>query len=188
MKLLTTTALVVSLCITTMTAAHAENSVGTVKAWQYMQADGWTSADGTDNNTLNNALYQASVIGNHPWTRQFLLRVRGAGGYYLADKKTHTVRKLNVKPASGYDSDLTSVYQGEDQGKGCYLTLIDTQYQLELAGQPHHQTVLVALPERCVNKRQQAAMAAKRSASEQKLQQWVAQQSLAELCRRTGNC
>jgi hypothetical protein len=33
------------------------------------------------------------------------------------------VRKLNLKPASGYYSDLTSVYQGEDQGKGCYFTI-----------------------------------------------------------------
>lgn len=153
-----------------------------------MQADGWKSADGTDNNTLHNALYQADVIGNYPWTKQFLLRIRGGGAYYLADKKTHTVRRLNLKPASGYTSDLTSVYQGEDQGKGCYFTIIDTQYQLELAEEPHSNQVLAAFPENCVNKKQQAALAARSSEADRKLQQWVAQQSLAELCRRTGNC
>lgn len=188
MKLLTTTALAVSLCVTTMAPAVAENTVGTVKSWQYMQADGWKTADGADDGTLSNELYKADVIGNYPWTKQFLLRVRGGGAYYLADKKTRTVRKLNLKPVSGYYSDLTSAYQGEDQGKGCYLTIIDTQYQLELDDRPHTREVLAVFPENCVNKRQQAALAAKQSASEQKLQQWVAQQSLAELCRRTGNC
>ncbi|HHQ6575632.1 TPA: hypothetical protein ACSTLY_003060 [Serratia fonticola] len=188
MKLLATTAFVLSLCTGAVFSAAAENTVGTVKAWSYMQADGWKSDDGMDNNTLHNMLYQATVIDNYPWTKQFLLRQRGGGAYFLADKKTHTVRKLNVKPASGYYSDLTSVYQGEDQGKGCYFTIIDTQYQLELANEPHNTQVLAAIPENCVNKKQQAALAAKRSASEQKLQQWVAQQSLAELCRRTGNC
>ncbi|WP_312229438.1 hypothetical protein [Pseudescherichia sp.] len=187
-KLLTTTALAVSLYAGAVFPASAETVVGIVKFWQYMQADGWKSADGMDDDTLNNTLYQASVIGNYPWTKQFLLRQRGGGAYFLADKKTHTVRKLNLKPASGYYSDMTSVYQGEDQGKGCYFTIIDTQYQLELADEPHCNQVLAAFPENCVNKQQQAALAAKRSASEQKLQQWVAQQSLAELCRRTGNC
>lgn len=76
-KLLTTTTLVVSLCAGATFPASAETVVGTVKFWQYMQADGWKSADGMDNDTLNNTLYQASVIGNYPWTRQFLLRQRG---------------------------------------------------------------------------------------------------------------
>ncbi|EFG1107340.1 hypothetical protein BR313_003552 [Escherichia coli] len=45
MKLLTSAALAASLCITSVTPAIAENIVGSVKAWQYMQADGWKSAD-----------------------------------------------------------------------------------------------------------------------------------------------
>lgn len=65
-KLLTTTALAVSLCAGATFPASAETVVGTVKFWQYMQADGWKSADGMDNDTLNNTLYQASVIGNYP--------------------------------------------------------------------------------------------------------------------------
>lgn len=148
-KLLTTTALTVSLCAGATFPASAETVVGTVKFWQYMQADGWKSADGMDDDTLNNTLYQASVIGNYPWTKQFLLRQRGGGAYFLADKKTHTVRKLNLKPASGYYSDLTSVYQGEDQGKGCYFTIIDTQYQLELVNEPHSKQVLAAFRKLC---------------------------------------
>ncbi|MDL3689006.1 hypothetical protein QR238_11425 [Salmonella enterica] len=188
MKLFTTAALAASLCITSVPPVLADDIMGSVRSWQYMQADGWKSADGTDNNTLHNALYQADVIGNYPWTKQFLLRIRGGGAYYLADKKTHTVRRLNLKPASGYTSDLTSVYQGEDQGKGCYFTIIDTQYLLELAEEPHSNQVLAAFPENCVNKKQQAALAARSSEADRKLQQWVAQQSLAELCRRTGNC
>lgn len=48
--------------------------------------------------------------------------------------------------------------------------------------------VVMVMPDNCVNKQQQAALAAKRSEEDRKLQQWVAQQSLAELCRRTGNC
>lgn len=206
MKLLTTTVLTIGLCAGAIFPVAAENVVGTVKAWQYMQADGWKSVDNLDDNTMINALYQADVIGNYPWTKQFLLRERERGSYYLADKKMHTVRKLKLSPASGFNSDLTSVYQGEDQGKGCYLTVIDTQYQLldqaesEAFKADDHQKymaqiktqfspkVILAISESCVNKKQQAAIAAKHSEKEKKLQQWVARQSLAELCRRTGNC
>lgn len=206
MKSLTIATLAFSICLGSAFPIHAESTVGTVKAWQYMQADGWKSADNLDNDTMNNALYQADVIGNYPWTKQFLLRERGRGAYYLADKRTHSVRKLKLLPASGFNSDLTSVYQGEDQGKGCYLTVIDTQYQLldqaesEAFKAADHQKymaqiktqfspkVILAIPEFCVNKKQQSAIAAKHSEEEKKLQQWVASQSLAELCRRTGNC
>ncbi len=66
MKLLTSAALAASLCITSVTPAIAENIVGSVKAWQYMQADGWTSADGYDDNHMHNALYQAVVLDNYP--------------------------------------------------------------------------------------------------------------------------
>ncbi|MER5111314.1 hypothetical protein [Serratia marcescens] len=206
MKLLTTAALAASFGIISVSPVLAENIVGSVKAWQNMQADGWKSADGMDNDTLHNALYQADVIDNYPWTKQFLLRARGGGDYYLADKKTHMVRRLDVKPASGYYADLTSVYQGEDQGKGCSFAIIDSQYRLrdeaerdavvaedprkaiELAWQQFSPKVVMTIPDNCVNKHQQAALAAKSSENDRKLQQWVAQQSLAELCRRTGNC
>lgn len=66
MKLLTATTLALSLCVGTVLPVAAENIVGTVKAWQYMQADGWKSADGLDNHTLSNALYGARVIDNYP--------------------------------------------------------------------------------------------------------------------------
>lgn len=205
MKLLTTTVLTIGLCAGAIYPVAAENVVGTVKAWQYMQADGWKSADNLDDNTMINALYQADVIGNYPWTKQFLLRERGRGAYYLADKKTHTVRKLKLSPVSGFNSDITSVYQGEDQGKGCYFTIVDTQYQLldealnkvlvddrekyiAQARKNFSPKVIWAQQEVCINKKQQAAIAAKHSEEEKKLQQWVASQSLAELCRRTGNC
>lgn len=204
MKLLTTTTLVLSLCTGTVLPVAAENVVGTVKAWQYMLADGWKSADGLDNDTLNNALYGARVIDNYPWTRQFLLRQGYNGRYFLADKNTKTVRKLTLKTTSGYSSDLTSVYQGE--GKLCGFTLIDTQAalldealqrsdgaenpaeavqqaRLKFAPKP-----LMVVPDNCVNPKQQAALAAKRSQKDRELQQWVAKESMAELCRRTGNC
>ncbi|EBQ6399509.1 hypothetical protein A7D66_03230, partial [Salmonella enterica] len=48
--------------------------------------------------------------------------------------------------------------------------------------------VMMMVKDNCVNKRQQAALAARRTEKDRELQQWVAQQSLAELCRRTGNC
>ncbi|WP_434636918.1 hypothetical protein ACMYSK_16390 [Klebsiella sp. I138] len=204
MKLLTTTALALSLCAGTVLPVAAENVVGTVKAWQYMQADGWKSADGLDNHTLSNALYGARVIDNYPWTRQFLLRMGYNGGYFVADKSTKTVRKLALKTASGSPADLTSVYQGE--GKACGFTLIDTQASLldeaqQRSGGTDNPTealnharstyvpkALLVVPDNCVNPKQQAALAAKRSQKDRELQQWVAKQSMAELCRRTGNC
>ncbi|WP_404273459.1 hypothetical protein [Yersinia similis] len=206
MKLLTTTVLAASFCLGAVFPADAGNTVGTVKAWQYMQADGWKSADGMDDKTLHNMLYQASVIDNYPWTKQFLLRVRGGGAIFLADKKTHTIRKLDLHPAGDTYNDIETVYQGEDKGEGCYFAIIDSQYQLrdqaeraavlaedsakaiELASQQFSPKVVMAISENCVNKQQQSALAAKRSESDRKLQQWVVQQSMAELCRRTGNC
>lgn len=97
MKLLTSAALAASLCITSVTPAIAENIVGSVKAWQYMQADGWTSADGYDDNHMHNALYQAVVLDNYPWTNHFFLRSRDGGSLYLADKKSLTVRYIDSK-------------------------------------------------------------------------------------------
>lgn len=205
MKSLTITTLAFSIFLGSALPVHAESTVGTVKAWQYMQTDGWKSADNFDDNTMINALYQADVIGNYPWTKQFILRQRGQGAYFLADKKMHTVRKLKLSPASGFNSDLTSVYQGENQGNGCYFTIIDTQYQLldealnkvlvddrekyiAQAKEKFSPKVIWAQQEACINKKQQAAIAAKHSEEEKKLQQWVASQSLAELCRRTSNC
>lgn len=98
MKLLTTTLLATSICLSAVFPADAGNIVGSVKAWEYMQADGWKSADGMDDNTLHNMLYQANVIDNYPWTKQFLLRTRGGGAIFLADKKTHTIRQLKLNP------------------------------------------------------------------------------------------
>ena len=204
MKLLTTTVLALSLCTAAVFPVAAENVVGTVKAWQYMQAEGWKSIDGLDNDTLNNALYGARVIDNYPWTRQFLLRQGYNGGYFLADKNTKTVRKLTLKTTSGSSSDLTSVYQGE--GNVCGFTLIDTQAALldealqrsdgadnpaeavQQARSKFAPKPLMVVPDNCVNPKQQAALAAQRSEKDRELQQWVARESMAELCRRTGNC
>ena len=209
MKLLTTTLLATSICLSAVFPADAGNIVGSVKAWEYMQADGWKSADGMDDNTLHNMLYQANVIDNYPWTKQFLLRTRGGGAIFLADKKTHTIRQLKLNPVGETYNDIETVYQGEDKGDGCYFPIVDNQssarqkaiddllsYPLvdnvdAKAKQIRQQMtpkVVMVIPDRCVNKQQQAALAAKRSEEDRKLQQWVAQQSLAELCHRTGNC
>ena len=215
MKLLTTTALAASICLGAVFPTQAGNIVGKVKAWQYMQAEGWKSADGMDDNTLHNMLYQASVVDNYPWTKQFLLRVRGGGALFLADKKTHTIRQLKVDPVGETYNDIETVYQGEDKGEGCYFAVIDNQAsvrdkaidaliypgwsapqdtdtvlkaKIAKVRQQMAPKVIMVLPDNCVNKQQQAALAAKRSEEDRKLQQWVAQQSLAELCRRTGNC
>ncbi|MEH4912270.1 hypothetical protein PO448_24585 [Klebsiella pneumoniae] len=209
MKLLTTTLLATSICLNAVFPADAGNIVGSVKAWEYMQADGWKSADGMDDNTLHNMLYQANVIDNYPWTKQFLLRTRGGGAIFLADKKTHTIRQLKLNPVGETYNDIETVYQGEDKGDGCYFAIVDNQssarqkaiddllsYPLvdnvdAKAKQIRQQMtpkVVMVIPDRCVNKQQQAALAAKRSEEDRKLQQWVAQQSLAELCHRTGNC
>ncbi|HAS1783707.1 TPA: hypothetical protein I4G64_02330 [Enterobacter cloacae] len=209
MKLLTTTLLATSICLSAVFPADAGNIVGSVKAWQYMQADGWKSADGMDDNTLHNMLYQANVIDNYPWTKQFLLRTRGGGAIFLADKKTHTIHQLKLNPVGETYNDIETVYQGEDKGDGCYFAIVDNQSSArqkaidDLLGYPPVDNVdakakqirqqmtpkvVMVIPERCVNKQQQAALAAKRSEEDRKLQQWVAQQSLTELCRRTGNC
>jgi len=215
MKLFTTTLLATSISLSAVFPADAGNIVGSVKAWEYMQADGWKSADGMDDNTLHNMLYQANVIDNYPWTKQFLLRTRGGGAIFLADKKTHTIRQLKLNPVGETYNDIETVYQGDDKGESCYFAVIDNQAsvrdkaidaliypdwsapqdtdtvlkaKIAKVRQQIAPKVIMVMPDNCVNKQQQATLAAKRSEEDRKLQQWVAQQSLAELCRRTGNC
>lgn len=125
-------------------------------------------------------------------------------------RKPHTIRQLKLSPVGETYNDIETVYQGDDQGKGCYFAIIDNQssarYEAEQSvlysypkvdnidnelakvRQKFSPQVVTVIPDNCVNKQQQAALAAKRSEEDRKLQQWVAQQSLAELCRRTGNC
>lgn len=215
MKLFTTTLLATSISLSAVFPADAGNIVGSVKAWEYMQADGWKSADGMDDNTLHNMLYQANVIDNYPWTKQFLVRTRGGGAIFLADKKTHTIRQLKLNPVGETYNDIETVYQGDDKGESCYFAVIDNQAsvrdkaidaliypdwsapqdtdvvlkaKIAKVRQQIAPKVIMVMPDNCVNKQQQATLAAKRSEEDRKLQQWVAQQSLAELCRRTGNC
>jgi hypothetical protein len=45
---------------------HRRKYRGFSQAWQYMQADGWKSADGYDDNRMHNELYQAVVLDNYP--------------------------------------------------------------------------------------------------------------------------
>lgn len=98
-----------------------------------------------------------------------------------------------------------------ENGQGCYFAVVDDRmanywtavedkllYQYpavenvdEKAAELKKQftpEVMMMVKDNCVNKRQQAALAARRTEKDRELQQWVAQQSLAELCRRTGNC
>lgn len=209
MKHCTIKAAIVSIMLAATFQSNA-TITGTIKAWPYMESAGWKSADGYDFNKMHNALYQAEIIDNYPWTKQFLIRVRGAGSFFLADKKSKTVRHLNIKPLSGYNSDLNSVYQGENNGKGCFFAVIDgktlalneaedditasfpprpnaAQEPAQVREQFKPEVVAV-FPDNCVNKQQEAALNAKRSSEERSLQQWVAKESLKELCHRTGNC
>ncbi|EEZ5617244.1 hypothetical protein ACRRG6_004006 [Escherichia coli] len=203
------------LLLNTATVSADSNITGSVKSWARMQKAGWASADNIDYGTMEGYLYKSTVIGNYPWTRQFLIHGR-QGGYFLADKKNKVVRKLNLHQAGEYSSDLEALYHGEDNGKGCYFVIIDThrsiidkavddvihpvwseraeddatflRTKIENIKKQLAPKVISTFPEQCTNKKQQAALVAKQSAEEQKLQQWVAQQTLAELCRRTGNC
>jgi hypothetical protein len=54
------------------------------------------------------------------------------------------------------------VYQGEDNGKGCYFSIVDTQVQLEMVNKKAEPRVLMVLPESCTNKQQLAAIKASR--------------------------
>jgi hypothetical protein len=169
---------------------HAYKLVGTVKAWSYMQDSGWTSADGFTDVQMHNRMYQASVIDNYPWTKQFLIRKRGEEEFYLADKTTKTIKLLH-SPDFRDASDLDAVYQGEDTGKGCHFAIFDSYARLNFSRAYNEQMapkLLMVIPENCIDKKQLAAMKAKESARDRQLNEWVAQQSLKELCKKTGNC
>ncbi len=205
MKLLTTTALTVSIFLGLFSQLKLEilsellkpGNTCRLKAGNLPMA--WMT-------THYNMLYQAGVVDNYPWTKQFLLRVRGGSALFLADKEDSHDSTLKVEPVGETFNDIETVYQGEDKGEGCYFAIIDNQssarqkrlmtatHQLMMSmlkqkiRQQMTPKVVMVMPDNCVNKQQQAALAAKRSEEDRKLQQWVAQQSLAELCRRTGNC
>ncbi|MCB5321697.1 hypothetical protein LH412_06565 [Yersinia intermedia] len=169
--------------------AQAYNVVGTVKAWSNMKQSGWKSADGFTDEQLGMPLYKANVIENYPWTDHFFIRTGWQGNFFLADKRSKTIKLINApndKPA-----DLTVVYQGEDTGKGCYFSIVDSQAGQNLSREYNEQVapkILTTIADKCINKKQLAEIKAKESSDDRLLKEWVAKETLNELCRKKGNC
>ncbi|WP_412705353.1 hypothetical protein [Aeromonas rivipollensis] len=190
----------------TATNADASNITGRYDTWAAMKADGWQSSDGFNDNRMHNALlWNGDVINQYPWTKYALLRHDPDMPMFLADKQKKTLSLMKLKTRSGARSDLRIIYQGEDKGKGCYISIVDSGYWLEFERQqylgiksygkpddkesgPIKPEILMTLPENCINKQQLNAIKAKQKEKDRALQQWVGEQTLKELCRQTGNC
>ncbi len=190
----------------TATSADDSNITGRYDTWAAMKADGWQSSDGFNDNRMHNALlWNGDVINQYPWTKYALLRHDPDMPMFLADKKKKTLSLMKLKTRSGARSDLRIIYQGEDKGKGCYISIVDSGYWLEFERQqylgiksygksddkesgPIKPEILMTLPENCINKQQLNTIKAKQKEKDRALQQWVGEQTLKELCRQTGNC
>jgi hypothetical protein len=186
--------------IFTTISAHAAEITGTYDTWAKMKSQGWHSSDDFDDNKMHNALkWSGEVINQYPWTKYAFLRKMPGSPLFLADKNKKTLTYLSYKPRSGDYSDISIIYQGEDEGKGCYVSIVDTGKALEfeqsrysmLSDEPQQSVrtkIIMVLPERCIDKQQLSSIKAKQRQEEQELQQWVGKQSLKELCQKTGNC
>lgn len=184
----------------TATSADASNVTARYDTWAAMKAEGWQSSDGFNDNKMHNALlWDGDVLNQYPWTKYAFLRHASGSPMFIADKNKKTLSYISLKPRSGDLSDLNVTYQGEDNGKGCYVSIVDTGkiLQFERSNQwpipdeaqpPIEPVVLMTLPENCINKQQLSAIKARQSAEDKRMQQWVGEQSLKELCRQTGNC
>ncbi|MDH1899217.1 MULTISPECIES: hypothetical protein [Aeromonas] len=194
------------LTATSVNAAYLASSVKSAKItatytdWGDMKADGWRSADNFDDEKMSRALrWEGEIINQYPWTKYAFLRKVSGSPYFLADKKEKTLTYLSFKARSGDYSDIVVTYQGVDEGKGCYVSIVDSGRILEIERTnpwpvpdvlppPIEAVVLKTLPENCVNNSQLNAIKAKQAAEDKKLKQWVGEQTLKELCRRNGNC
>ncbi|WP_439826058.1 hypothetical protein [Aeromonas caviae] len=191
------------LTATSVNAAYLVSSVksaeitATYTDWGMMKAEGWRSTDNFDDEKMSRALaWQGEIRNQYPWTKYAFLRKASGSSYFLADKKEKTLTYLSFKTRSGDYSDIVVTYQGVDEGKGCYVSIVDSGRALEAQrfdplvtdAPPIEAVVLKTLPENCVNNNQLNAIKAKQAAEDKKLQQWVGEQTLKELCRRNGNC
>lgn len=189
--------------VTSVNAAYLVHSVKSAKItatyteWGDMKADGWRSADNFDDEKMSHALrWEGEIINQYPWTKYAFLRKVSGSPYFLADKKEKTLTYLSFKTRSGDYSDIVVTYQGVDEGKGCYVSIVDSGRVLEAQrfdplvtdAPPIEAVVLKTFPENCVNNSQLNAIKAKQAAEDKKLQQWVGEQTLKELCRQNGNC
>lgn len=186
--------------IFTAISAHAAEITGTYNTWATMKSQGWYSSDNFDDNKMHNALkWSGEVINQYPWTKYAFLRKMSGSPLFLSDKNKKTLTYLSYKPRSGDYSDINIIYQGEDEGKGCYVSIVDTGKMLEfeqsrysmLSDEPQQSArteILMVLPEHCIDKKQLSSIKAKQRQEERALQQWVGKQSLKELCQKTGNC
>lgn len=188
---------------TSVNAAYLASSVksaeitATYTDWGMMKADGWRSADNFDDEKMSRALkWQGEIRNQYPWTKYSFLRKASGSPYFLADKKEKTLTYLLFKARSGDYSDIVVTYQGVDEGKGCYVSIVDSGRVLEAQrfdplvtdAPPIEAVVLKTLPENCINNSQLNAIKAKQAAEDRKMLQWVGEQTLKELCRRDGNC
>ncbi|EAA2071756.1 hypothetical protein DM382_26215 [Escherichia coli] len=75
---------------------------------------------------------------------------------------------------------MTTHYQHVNKGDGCYFYILNG---LEEDAKP-----ILRIEEKCIDMKMYKKMVAEQKEREQKANQWLQQQILAEHCRRYGNC
>ncbi|WP_248464877.1 hypothetical protein [Pectobacterium versatile] len=168
-------------------SAQAANELPAQFSWYTLKARGWTNPDGINDDNLGRKIYKGRAIFNYPWTEQFFVQ-DGSGPLFLANKKSKTLSLLKVETRSQSSGDLEVAYLGS-RSKNCVYEIIDkkTYFNADFAnGKPEQPTLLLSIPEKCIDQKKMAEIKAQKREQEQRLGKWLADGFNKEHHRRYG--
>ena len=170
--------LAIMLSFTANAAEYKEYRQGEIAYYKYLPKNGWKLPEGYTVEDFTAAIYKGRIRNNFPWTEQFI--VRGNGVFLLANKVNKTWHILPVDYQNLNFGRFTTHYQHVNKGDGCYFYILNG---LEEDAKP-----ILRIEEKCIDMKMYKKMVAEQKEREQKANQWLQQQILAEHCRRYGNC
>ncbi|WP_350316327.1 hypothetical protein OHK33_22080 [Pectobacterium aroidearum] len=168
-------------------SAQAETELPDQVTWLTFKRLGWTNPDGLSDDQLIRMTYRGRTIFNYPWTEQFFVR-DGYGPLFLANKKAKTLSRVNMNTRSKTSGDLEVVYRG-NKTSNCTYEITDTKvyFNANFAdGKPEQPTLLLSIPEKCIDQKKMAEIKAQKREQEQKLGKWLADGFNKEHHRRYG--
>ncbi|WP_317178258.1 hypothetical protein [Pectobacterium sp. HCp5_1] len=168
-------------------STHSATEFPTQVNWFSLKALGWTNTDGISDDELGRRIYKGRAIFNYPWTEQFFVR-DGSGPLFLANKKAKTLSLVKVNTRSQSPGDLEVTYRGNKTSNCTYeITDKKTYFNANFANdKPEEPTLLLSIPEKCIDQKKMAEIQAQKREQEQKLGKWLVDGVNKEHYRRYG--
>lgn len=156
-------------------SAQAATELPAQVDWFTLKKRGWTNPDGMSDDELIRKIYKGRAIFNYPWTEQFFVR-DGTGPVFLANKKAKTLSLVNLKTRSQSSGDLGVAYLGNKSSNCAYeITDKKTYFNANFAnGKPEKPTLLLSIPEKCIDQKKMEEIKAQKREQEQRLGKWMA--------------